>query len=166
MAKKKLKLECASHEEVTLLGISSTLADYRLVHYLNKQMNVSFARQEAMPYCISEGKTLSLPLYHFFHELMENNWFILANTTQKHEYMIPALRNVDYFFLVDDLIAQASKKELLKQLRRVQGIQLASPVEPSSIKNMELIYADLEMHLMELQREPRSKIPMWKRVGE
>lgn len=166
MATKKLKIECSSHEELTLLGISSTLSDYRLVHYLNKQMNVAFARQDEMPYYLNEEKVLSLPLYHFFHELSKSNWFLLANTSASNEYMIPALRNMDYFFLVDDLITQAAKEDLLKRLRKVQGIQLATALKPSSIKNMELIYADLEMHLMELQREPRSKIPMWNRVEE
>lgn len=129
-------------------------------------MNVSFARQDEMPYYLNEEKVLLLPLYHFFHELSKSNWFLLANTSSSKEYMIPALRNMDYFLLVDDLLSQAAKEDLLRRLRKVQGIQLASALNTSSIKNMELIYADLEMHLMELQREPRSKIPMWERMEE
>lgn len=166
MAKKKLKLECASHEEITLLGICTTLPDYRMIHYINKGMNVTFVRQQDLPYYKTEEQALLFPLYHFLNETSGNNWFVLSNTSSAHKKMIPAMKNIDFFVLIDDLLPADKVDDLLSKMRSVNGIQLASKIDISGIKNMEHIYADMEMHLMEVQREPRGIRPMWKRTEE
>ncbi len=163
MPGKKFTLECSSAEALSLIGIASTLAGYRLIHHINKNLNVDFSKQEDLPYYLTEKNVLQLPLYHCVHTPTQNNWFMLSNSGQKQKRAIPALKNVDFFLIIDAAESDAAIKDLLSNIRKIKGVQMATAVSASSIKNMELLYADMELHLMEIQKAQKENSASWSR---
>jgi hypothetical protein len=146
-----------------VIGIASTLAAYRLIHHLNKQLPSAFIKQRDLPYYLSEKETLLLPLYHYYHPTSKNNWFILANNTAGRKKAIPAFRNVDFFMLIDSVLETEALDDITSRMRKAQGIQMAINIRPSTVKNLELLHSDLEMHLMELQKEKKAGATLWQR---
>lgn len=163
MPGKKFTLECSSHEELSLIGITSTLAGYRLIHHINKSLDIDFAQQEDLPYYLTEKNVLQLPFYHCIHAPTQNNWFMLSNSAQKQKKAIPALKNVDFFLIIDDMQSDAAKSNLLKHLRKIKGVQMATAISAASVKKMELLYADMELHLMEIQKAQKENSASWSR---
>ncbi|MDZ7775455.1 MAG: IPExxxVDY family protein [Bacteroidales bacterium] len=134
MATKKLILDSDNQEEISVIGIASTLAAYRLIHHLNKQLPSAFIKQPDLPYYLSEKETLLLPLYHYYHPTSKNNWFILANNTAGQKKAIPAFRNVDFFMLIDSVPETEDLDDITSRMRKAQGIQMAINIRPSTIK--------------------------------
>lgn len=150
MAGRKLTLESSSPEEMTLIGISSTMVDYQLIHYLNKELRSDFAKFPDLPFLISATKQLSVPIYHYYHTLTENNWIVLSNRSSNNEFVLPQHKNLDYFFFIDDLIEEDETANFIQKLRRVKDLSLAVNLDTSKINKIDLLYADLEMHLTEI----------------
>ncbi len=163
MPGKKFTLECSSHEELSLIGITSTLAAYRLIHHINKNLDVTFSKQKDLPYYLTEKKVLQLPFYHCIHAPTKHNWFMFSNSGQEQKKAIPVLKNVDFFLIIDDLQSDATLKNLLSNIRKIKGVQMATTVSAASIKNMELLYADMELHLMEIQKAQKENSASWSR---
>ncbi|MCF8307523.1 MAG: IPExxxVDY family protein [Bacteroidales bacterium] len=150
MAVRKLQLYSNSPEEITLIGISSAVKDYRLIHYFNKQMRVDFAKIPDLQYYVTSTRMLTISLYHFFHDLSENNWIIFSNRSSDNEYVLPQYKNLDFFLLIDDLMESGEKDLLIKKMRKVKGLSLATEMDIAKVKKIDLLYADLEMHLTEV----------------
>lgn len=161
MATKKLTLKSDTQSEITLIGVSTTLPDYRLIHHINKQLGAAFSKQPDLPYYLSDDETLLLPLYHHLHAQSRNNWFMLANGASTAKKVVPSLKNIDFFLLIDDVAGQDALEEILNPLRRVRSVQMATVINPAAVKNMELLYADLEMHLMEINKEKKARETTW-----
>lgn len=163
MPGKKFTLEYSSHEELSLIGINSTLAGYRLIHHINKSLGVDFAQQNDLPYYLTEKNVLQLAFYHCVHAPTKNNWFMVSNSAQKQKKAIPALKNVDFFLIIDAIQSDEAKRNLLSKIRKIKGVQMAVAVSAASVKNMELLYADMELHLMEIQKAHKENSASWSR---
>lgn len=150
MGVSKLRLESDSPDEATLIGISSALKDYRMIHYLNKSLRVDFAKIPDLPFSTTSTRVLSVPLYHYFHELSENNWIIFSNRSASNEFVFPQNRNLDFFLLIDDLINEEEVSKLVSRLRQVKDLLLAVSMDGSKMNKIDLFYADLEMHLTDV----------------
>lgn len=150
MAGRKLKLESSSPDEITLIGISSTMEDYRLIHYLNKALRIDFVKIPELPFFVTPARELTVPLYHYYHNANENNWLILSNKSASNEFIIPQHKNLDFFLMIDDLIDKEEASELVRKLRQVKGISLALMLSTEKLAKIDLLFADLEMHLMEV----------------
>jgi len=150
MGIRKLRLESDSPDEATLIGISSALKDYRMIHYLNKELRVDFAKIPDLPFSATATRVLSVPLYHYFHELTENNWLIFSNRSASNEFVFPQHKNLDFFLLIDDLINEDEVSKLVSRLRQVKDLSLAVSMDGSKVNKIDLLYADLEMHLTDV----------------
>ncbi len=150
MAGRKLKLESSSPDEITLIGISSTMEDYRLIHYLNKALRIDFVKIPELTYFVTPSRELTVPLYHYFHNATENNWLILSNKSASNEFIIPQHKNLDFFLIIDNLIDEEEASELVRKLRQVKGISLALMLSTDKLAKIDLLFADLEMHLMDV----------------
>lgn len=164
MAVRKLKLDGDSPEEITLVGLSSALKDYRLIHYLNKGLRINFVRIPNLPYYITNTRMLSVPLYYYTHHISEKNWFIFSNRSYSNEFVLPQYKTLDFFLLIDDMPEQDATGGILRQLRNVKGIDLATNVDTNKVKKIDLLYADLEMHLMEIYSDRTGESGLGRRI--
>jgi len=70
---------------------------------------------------------------------------------------------VDFFMLIDSVLETEALDDITSRMRKAQGIQMAINIRPSTVKNLELLHSDLEMHLMELQKEKKAGATLWQR---
>lgn len=152
MAGKKIKLDCSSHEELSLIGITSIYPSYKFAHYLNNSLHFSFRKQVDLPYYFTEESMDIFTLYYHFCAERMQNWFLISNKSVKNKLLVNSLKGFDYFILIDDLMSVDDVDAIVSGLRKEKGIQMASRIDILKIKNIEHIYADLEMHLMDIQQ--------------
>ena len=118
-------------------------------------MRVDFAKIPDLQYYVTSTRMLTISLYHFFHDLSENNWLIFSNRSSDNEYVFPQYKNLDFFLLIDDLMESGEKDLLIKKMRKVKGLSLATEMDIAKVKKIDLLYADLEMHLTEVFKKTK-----------
>src|SRR5690606_11193466 len=76
----KIKLDDDFYfREASVYGIVSELADYRLCHYLNRDLCLRLARSEDDHKHYYKGRTLIYSEYRYFHPVYQTHWMVTSN---------------------------------------------------------------------------------------
>jgi hypothetical protein len=152
MAKKSL-LEPAYEPVDLLLGITTTLRDYRLAHFLNKALGIDLKSIDDLPVYIEKLQRITrFPLFWHYHKHLRSDFFLTANSNGEL-LMLPTLKNFNYFLIVKGDAPDNHFDEVPKRLRDIQGIQAVFPIAPESVKIIPFILADLELHMIEVSKK-------------
>ena len=155
----KLDLDFDLELDFTLIGISSSLRDYRLCHFINKYTGLKFQfgkespidhngnlkskSQEELDYHIitekNKNKTVThhFPMYRYCCEQFEFEYYIINNKSLEKGVLIPEIANFDYFLLIKHYIDIEDLNKLIDNLKSINEIMLVKEIEPTSLKSKE-----------------------------
>ena len=151
MVKRVLSTTQAEKAFTAVIGLSSQLRDYRLVHQINRNREIpfSFIRSEDLNgRTAGDAEPVSFSLYLYQDEEDGYTCYLVSNRTSEG-ILIPGLREMDYLLLIDGSFSHQQKNDLLKTLRAEPGILLASEVNVTGIKPFATFVDDLEFHMMD-----------------
>jgi hypothetical protein len=154
---KKILIETRSETVFfTLFGISCHLKDYRLSFLLNKKLDLEFIKMEdftgySFYFCRDED--------HF------NAYYLLGNRGQD-AILFPGLKQTDFILLVEGPFKKIQKDRLLENIRGIQNVLTSFEIRFETIKNYETVLTDLEIHLMNIQKESKVKYSPSKKQEE
>ena len=107
---KKAKLLIEHTYDFELLGLVSPVKDYKMAWLINRDLDLNLVKFEdlelefmTLPSLKISQYFLSLP--HGFVQLLKNK---ALNSTNQVSYLIPELKTMDYFLLVQDETFQIS----------------------------------------------------------
>lgn len=160
--KKHLTLDLDFDVELdfVLIGISSTLRDYRLCHFLYKHTGLAFIRgkedyidhkgytkekdKDEMDYHIvyERNKQKELlkhyfTIYRFCDDSFEFEFYILNNRSLEGTLLLPELPNFDYFLIIKHYIDREDVHRLLADIKAINEVILAKKLDPASLKSKE-----------------------------
>jgi hypothetical protein len=70
---------------------------------------------------------------------------------------LPDLKQTDFLLLVEGPFKKPQKDRLLEKIRGIQNVLTAFEVRFETIKNYNMMLADLELHLMSILKEAKIK---------
>ena len=121
--------------DVDLFCIISSVRDYRLCWMINKILNFNFIRQADIEINNQKKRTLSyFNLYLHEDELDRSKYYIVANKSLG-EFLIPELKQVDYFMMVDDQSGSLDKNELLSLMKNIAAIEAVFETNANNLKS-------------------------------
>ncbi|MBD3748916.1 MAG: IPExxxVDY family protein [Sphingobacteriales bacterium] len=134
MNKKFLKLELDF--DFILIALTSQLKDYRLCFHINKIAETNFRKIDELELQLKEGE----PRYfsRYLHQIpnSECKFYLIANRGSDG-FLIPEMKESDYFILIKEFIDEEDLVLLISQLRRIKDIQAAVEVNPAKLKSKE-----------------------------
>ena len=121
----------------SLIAIICSLKDYRLAHFLNKDLELCLTRSPYYPEYKVAVKEVDgyISLFSAFVEESETEYYFFSNKGSAGP-VIPEMRDVDHFLLV----VPASERlvhELLFQLCKMERIEAAFNLEVLRLKSRE-----------------------------
>lgn len=156
MAIQKLVLDALDDDDYDLIAIHSTMASYRLAYLLNKHLNLHLFRKKEDINFRYNDLTASFPIYQYqdlfeYHtySLLGNKFkteiitqdsasvglFVNEEDTVSIKYLIPELKNVDYFLKIETETSSYSNASLLTQILSISQIITAYSVEYATLKS-------------------------------
>lgn len=150
---KKTKLEPQGETANTIIGIATIHRDFRLVHFVNQSLGISLSTEEDLPVYNSKTESLSkFPFFLYHHPDLRTDFCLMANQNEG-VVMIPSLKQINYFLFLFGAAYKNHVDGMVTQLRKIQGVQAALVIQPSSIKELPGILEDLELHRVEIQKK-------------
>ncbi|MDP4656723.1 MAG: IPExxxVDY family protein [Algoriphagus sp.] len=136
---KKAKLHVEPTFDFELLGIVSPIRDYRMAWLINKELELSLVKEEDLELEFLNSEKLEIAQYflslpHGFIQLLKNK---ALNSTQQLAYLIPELKNIDYFLLVQDETEQLDLSSFMEKLAQNSLVQSIVRVDISKLKSKE-----------------------------
>jgi hypothetical protein len=144
-------------ETYILIAIHSRLEDYRLAYVLNKNLEISLARN---PNDLDLNYTgSSYAMYEWYHKTNCTKWNLIANICKKEEeslyssgslftesnkttktyYLLPELKKVDFFIKISEEIDSINTKHIISKLQSIPQIITSYSVDIDKIKSKEYL---------------------------
>ncbi|TJY68286.1 IPExxxVDY family protein [Sphingobacterium alkalisoli] len=157
----KLETDFDLELDFILIGISSSLRDYRLCHFINKYTGLKFIygkedpidhnnnlknkSQEELDYHIIYEKSKSkkkdnihhFPTYRYCNDSFEYEFYIMNNKSIENGFLVPEAANFDYFLIIKHFIDEEDLEKLIDNLKKVKDILLAKEIDPITLKSKE-----------------------------
>ncbi len=156
MAIQKLILDTLEDDDYELIAIHSSLASYRLAFLLNKTLNLRlFRKKEDINFEYGDLEA-NFPLYQYEDHFQYSTYSLLGNkfrnkiepealvsgglfaTTEDTyitKYLIPELKNVDYFLKIETESSDSLQKPFLSKIIEISQVITAYTVEYTTLKS-------------------------------
>ena len=152
---KVITLDYEYDHDYDLIGVTSTLEDYRLAYFLNNDLQINLVRE--LKDLDFSNKNCSFTLYNYnckktfsSWSLIANRHIFVANTKEKNNlfkeeskisYLINDKKEIDYFLKIIGDLDEDQLKQLLVKIKRIKGVIAAYTVNPLTLKSKDfLIY--------------------------
>lgn len=156
MGHHKLVLEEELDEPFTLIAVHCSTEDYKLAYLLNRQLGTRFRRKREDLDFSTKNLIVSFPLFEYINEKKLLRYYLVANACPSIEeelelagglfasqiskkattqYLIPELKNVDYFLKIYSENGDLPLREILSEINEIKQVISAYLVEIDNIKS-------------------------------
>ncbi|HMR20333.1 MAG TPA: IPExxxVDY family protein [Sphingobacterium sp.] len=156
----KIDIDFDLELDFILIGISSSLRDYKLCHFINKAtgLNLVFGKEahidhnskpknkaiEELDYHIlhERGKNKKeyknhYQIYRYCNENFEYEFYLVNNKSLENSVLIPEAANFDYFMLIKHYIDEEDLSMLIERIRAIPEVMLVKEIDPTALKSKE-----------------------------
>ncbi len=142
-----LKLELDTQEiidnffdDTKLLGIVTTVKDYRFCWNLNNLLGLSFRINHDIEINLKRKKRYYFFSVYEYHEPNSALCHYLYNNLYDGEYLLPEFKNLDFLWLMkNDIVTEQYLDQIKAMLRNIPGVQLVTELTNEKIKNKEYL---------------------------
>lgn len=123
MKPKGNKIQIASFDDTTVIGINTALVDYKLAWNINNKLVLDLVRYDDL---VFEG----MPFSFFYYTAGENyNVYNLVSLVCKDKVLYPFNPRLDYLFLVQNTLSAERQINIMRGLREIEGVVHAFVLE-------------------------------------
>jgi len=149
-----LDLEDFCEDNYTLIGIHTTLEDFKLAYLLNNNLNTHFSKSNFSLDFDSNKSKASFSIYNYINEKYDFEWYLIANSykeerineqdtialsTETITYLIPEKKRVDYFLKIVGEPNQELIYKTVDQINQISQIVTSYTVETDTLKSKEFL---------------------------
>lgn len=116
MKPKSNKIQIPSFDDTTVVGINSSLPDYKLAYSVNNALAIDLARHDNL---VFEGA----PYAFFYYTAGENyNVYNLVSLVSRERVLYTFNPRIDYLLLIQNTLSPERQMAIMRSLRRAEGI--------------------------------------------
>lgn len=145
-----LSLDILSDDEYFLIGIHTTLEDYKLAYLLNKNLGTSFSKlKEGLDF----DKT-SFSLFNYSNKKYDFEWFLLANSAKRENqtesnkllliaetkmYLIAEKKKVDFFIKISGSVQYNFVLETINKIKKIDQVITSYSIDKNTLKSKDFL---------------------------
>lgn len=140
-----LTLDLEEEIDYSIVGITSSLKDYRLTFYLNKLRCFQFKRVESFVYT-HKDISFSYSLYIFIDKVNLRNYYLIANKSNSVK-LVKEYKHFDYLLIMEGEVEDELCSDLSKQIKQLSGVVITSELDTNSFLKTPNLRTNFEMHM-------------------
>ncbi|ARV07091.1 hypothetical protein BTO04_10505 [Polaribacter sp. SA4-10] len=141
-------------EDFSLIGIHTTLEDYKLAYLINKNLNTRFYKSKDNLEFDSEKKKASFSIYNFSNDKYDFDWFLIANsfrrenqtesnelllTTETKTYLIPEKKKVDFFIKISGEVSYDFVLKTIDKIKSIEQVITSYSIDKNTLKSKDFL---------------------------
>ncbi|CAM1339086.1 IPExxxVDY family protein [Tenacibaculum aestuarii] len=143
-----------SNDDYTLIGVHTTLNDYRLAYLLNKHLQVNFRRANYDLDFFQKNIESSYVVYEYTNTKLDQDWFLISNVfkytletesislfgqSDSTSYLIPEKKKIDFFLKIEGEFDYGFIVKLIENINQVPQIITSYEIEVNSLKSKDFL---------------------------
>lgn len=138
---KKNKLVIAPFDDIHLIGINTTLVDYKLAYYFNELLHFNFVRLKEI--LLDDA----LPYAFFYYNAGENrNAYNLVALKSGNHLCLKLNPHIDFLLIIRNHLTDERLAQLVKLVRGIKDVTYAYSLDLSKTPAIDVILEKIEMH--------------------
>ncbi|WP_158839886.1 IPExxxVDY family protein [Polaribacter sp. L3A8] len=149
-----LEMDDFFEEEYSLIGIHSTLEDYKLAYLLNKNLNARFYKAKEDLEFVREKKKSSFSIYKYKNIEFDFDCFLIANsykgenqttsnqlllTLETKTYLIPEKKKVDFFLKICGVSEDEFVSKTINRIKSIDNVITAYSIDKNTLKSKDFL---------------------------
>lgn len=130
----KLFLDLEFDFDFSLFGVSSHVANYRIAWGMNQLFEIDLERVDDVDLSFDSNKKGSFSLYRFDDEESYTTFHLLSNRCDTG-YLIPELKQIDYFIQYWGPMSDKELSSFKEELRGIPSVLASIQVDPMELKS-------------------------------
>src|SRR5690554_6473063 len=140
MGVKKTKLFVPYEYEFDLIGITTTVKEYKLAWSINNLLNIRLVKDKDLE--IAFKNDTFVVISNFIYETENSVLRLLKNKSfgqgaGSHGYLVPELKDFDYIVLISGFEDTFSTEELIQKFRTLSEIDFLQKINVDQLKSRE-----------------------------
>ena len=142
------KIQIASFDDTTVIGINSSLPDYKLAWSINKQLSIDLVRYDDLEF---EGGEFSF----FYYTAGENyNVYNLVSPARNDKELYSFKPRLDYLCLIQNSLTAERRLNLIQSIRAAEGVVHAFLLEKDKVMRQVLeTIGDCEQKMIDKKKK-------------
>jgi len=143
-----------SEDEYSLIGIHTTLEDFKLAYLLNKKLGTHFYRSKEDLSYEKLKKQASFSIFNYSNLKYDFEWFLIANSskienqTASHEllltsetktYLIPEKKKVDFFIKIIGNVQYSFIAETVHKIKTIDQVITSYAIDKNTLKSKDFL---------------------------
>ena len=149
-----LGIEDFCEEEYALIGIHTTLEDYKLAYLLNQYLKISFKKANFNLDFENKNNNASFSIFEYTNLQYDFDWFLISNSikedkatisnglplfTETKTYLIPEKKNIDFFLKISGDVEPELVTETIQKIKGVNQIITSYQIDKNSLKSKDFL---------------------------
>jgi hypothetical protein len=149
-----LGIEDFCEEEYALIGIHTTLEDYKLAYLLNQYLKISFKKANFNLDFENKNNNASFSIFEYTNLQYDFDWFLISNSikedkatisnglplfTETKTYLIPEKKNIDFFIKISGDVEPEFVTETIQKIKGVNQIITSYQIDKNSLKSKDFL---------------------------
>ena len=127
-------------EDTKLLGIVTTVKDYKFCWNLNNLLELDFRINHDIEIKLKRKRRLYFFSVYEYRDPSSSLCHYLYNNLYDGEYLLPEFKNLDFLWLMkNDTVTEEYLDQIKAMLRNIPGVQLVTELTNEKIKNKEYL---------------------------
>lgn len=164
---KKNKIQFAFTDDIKIIGVSTTLVDYKLAWCLNDRLKLNLVRHGGI-----KSENVVYPFY-YYHAGENYNTFNLVSLVQNGVSWIKIQPRIDFLLIIRDTIGKDKLNEMIRKIKQIKQINHAYVIiDVNKSKGIVEVIDTVEMHEMDVLKaiaerfDPRKRMEVLRRNFE
>ncbi len=149
-----LEMDDFCEEPYSLIGIHSTLEDYKLAYLINQNLNTRFYKAIKDLEFKRDKKKASFSIYNYENTNDGFNWFLIANsyrrenqtvsnelllTSETKTYLIPEKKKVDFFLKICGDSEYDFVMKTIQKIINIENVITAYSIDKNTLKSRDFL---------------------------
>ncbi|PQJ75581.1 IPExxxVDY family protein [Polaribacter gangjinensis] len=141
-------------DEYSLIGIHTTLEDYKLAYLLNKNLSTNFYKLKKELVIENNQNKAFFSIFNYQNTTYEYDWYLIANssktenstsenqlllTTETKTYLIPEKKNVDFFIKISGEVEPSFISKTIKKIKTIEQVITSYSIDTDSLKSKDFL---------------------------
>lgn len=149
-----LGLDDFYEDDFSLIGIHTTLEDYKLAYLLNKNLSVKFKKSKEDLSFKKAKNSPSFSIFNYHNKKYDFEWVLIANsskrenqtesnelllTTEMKSYLVPEKKKVDFFIKIMGELDYSFIVETVDKVKKIDQIITSYPIDKNTLKSKDFL---------------------------
>lgn len=137
-----------------LIGIHTTLEDYKLAYLLNKEIRTNFSKSNFNLDFSKDRNNVSYSLFNYTNQEYDFDWFLISNgykeervsssseflfNSETKSYLIPEKKNIDYFIKIVGESDTFFLNKTISNIKQIPNIITSYLIDHQTLKSKDFL---------------------------